>query len=85
MTTPYPTYPNIPDGSVVEWMEHPTHPTAGPQFELPAERQIGRVNHMRVDGIHLVVIDPDGVRRVLHRGVVTVIAERAEAGWANLR
>lgn len=69
----------IPHGAVVEWYQQITAGVSN----VPKVRRIGRVNHVRNDG-HLVVFDPEGLRCIVKPADVTVLAEHAEAGWANL-
>jgi len=73
-----------PDGSVVEWHEEFSSIHTGIVSNVPQVRRIGRVSHIRNDGVFAVVITPDNNRRVVHVAALTVIAERAEAGWGNL-
>jgi hypothetical protein len=75
---------SVPDGAVVEWFEQPSSIATGIIDNVPPVRRIGRVSHTRLDGVFLVIFDPDGVRRVIHKAAVTVIAEKAEAGWGRL-
>lgn len=75
--------PKPPEGAVVEWYAQPSGYRTGIVANLPAERRIGRVNHYRPDG-SACVYDADGVRAIVRPERLTVLAERAEAGWSQL-
>lgn len=74
---------NILANQVVEFFDSATT-SAGGIVEGPRVRRIARVSHIRPDGT-VCLYDPEGVRAIRHPEALTVIAERAEAGWGNLR
>lgn len=76
-----------PANSVIEWYEAPTNLFLG-LTNLPAtERRTARVIDQR-DGYALVAPSnaetPSSTRRLYAHVEVTVLAERAEAGWGRL-
>jgi hypothetical protein len=93
----YPTFdPPVPQGSVVEWWEYPSITSGGVDVHAPKVRAIGRVVWARDSYCYdtqshrpLLVIEPakkfDAYSQLRKwPEEVTVIAEAAEAGWANL-
>lgn len=72
----------IPSGAIVAWDAPVTNIFVGLCSNAAREERIGRVSHAH--GEFVVIYDPDGVRALVAPERLTVLAERAEAGWARL-
>lgn len=74
----------VPEGAVVEWYSHGHGLRLGIVENIPPIRRVGRVHHVKDDGKTLVIYDTDNVRALVKIDEVTVLADRAEAGWGSL-
>lgn len=76
----------IPDNAVVEWFDRSYGLAVGLTSNAPLRRRIGRVVCHKADYLVVQPADADGLDtiRLAPDRVTAVVAEQAEAGWANL-
>jgi hypothetical protein len=72
------------EGNLVEWASYYHGPRLGIVRNIPPRRMVGKVLVLRRDGRTASVQGSDGSTSILPLSALTVIADRAEAGWANL-